>query len=152
MGWSKIDTLTFLFARRCEVKVDGRDPMTIRAVMANENFADIVEQVSTSIIKGALYQQLQVHSVHCTTGYHRADVVARVTAAVVNSVLLEDKRCCNVLHLPLCREVATDMHHSMGIAKQWVTSPWAIAEAQWPSAPIERPEAYHAFQACLDSR
>ncbi len=134
-------------------KVDGRDPMTLRAVMANENFADIVEEVTTSIVKGALYQQLRIHAVHCTTGYHRADVVARVTSAVCNSITTDDgKRCINLLHLPLCREVATDMHHSMQVATKWLEAPWTCAEPVWPQAPIERPEAFNAFQACLDSR
>ncbi len=134
-------------------KVDGRDPMTLRAVMSNENFSDIIEELTMNIAKGALHSKLRVHAVACTTGFHRADVTARMTSAVCNSITTDvGKRCLNMLHLPLCREVSTVLHHSMQIAMKWLEAPWTCAEPVWPQPPIERPEAWNAFQACLDSR
>lgn len=153
MCLSNIDTLTFFVRSSLRNKVDGTDPMTVRAVMSMENFSDVVKNVSTQIFKGACHNNLQVFGLACTTGYHRADVTGRVTTAVTNSILSDaGERCLNVLHMALCKECSCDLHHSMQVAKMWLQHPWTLMEPNFPSPPVTRPEAWHNYQACLDSR
>ena len=83
--------------------------------------------------------------VNCHTGYHRAESCAAVVAAS-----LSNTGWYSVLHLSLCRDKTSDLHHSVGVALQWMRGPWSDAGMQqsWfglQQACLTRPEAWGAF-------
>ena len=87
---------------------------TVRAIMSQPQIVDVVKHAVERL------GEAKVMGVQCTTGFHRAEVTAAVTAACMN-------QCSHfkVLHLALAREYERDLHHSVKLVVQWMEAPWA---------------------------
>ena len=79
---------------------DSTDPNTIRAVIEQDGFVDVVSHIIQTVNgyddlghhTGVYFDKLLLSS---TTGYHRADVVANVAAAYLNRIHVADDRQFN---------------------------------------------------------
>ena len=100
---------------------------------------------SALVATATLLMEEGIAVVNCTTGFHRAESCAAVVAAS-----LSNSAVYTVLHLSLCRDKMNDLHHSVGVALQWMKAPWSAAGMQqaWfglQQACLTRPEAWAAW-------
>ena len=161
------------FSLAVKSKVDGRDPMTIRAVFAAENFSQVVADTASWIdiaIAGAIKdsstsnymdtEASRVFAVRCTSGYHRADVVGRSVASVLNQVKDEQGRpAFNCMHIGACKEQSSDFGWLMQLASRWATHPWCqtideycASNHLFLAAVQSRPESWAAWNELQESR
>jgi hypothetical protein len=104
------------------------------------------EACSTLAAAATLLIEEGILVVNCHTGFHRAESCAAVIAAS-----LSKSGQYTVLHLSLCRDKMSDLHHSVGVAIKWMASPWC--ESMHTSAPwdglqqacLTRPEAWQCW-------
>jgi hypothetical protein len=128
----------FFVTAQTEVGIEG--PLTVRAIMCQPEACSTLAAAATLLIEEGILV------VNCHTGFHRAESCAAVIAAS-----LSKSGQYTVLHLSLCRDKISDLHHSVGVAIKWMASPWC--ESMHTSAPwdglqqacLTRPEAWQCW-------
>jgi hypothetical protein len=100
---------------------------------------------SALVATATLLMEEGIAVVNCQTGFHRAESCGAVVAAS-----LSNSGVYTVLHLSLCRDKTSDLHHSVKVALAWMRSPWSTAGMQqaWfglQQACLTRPEAWAAW-------
>ena len=132
--------MLFVFFVTAQTEVGSENPFTVRAIMCQP------EACSTLVATATLLIEEGIAVVNCYTGYHRAESCAAVVAAS-----LSKSGQYTVLHLSICRDKTSDLHHSVGVAIKWMADPWC--ESMHTSAPwdglqqacLTRPEAWQCW-------
>lgn len=135
---------------------DGTHPSTVQAVYMQDQFADLVTDISDLVIHYASQGDEELHRpciivVYCTSSWHRAWTTAETCTHVTNALRGPTGAwLVNANHFPMCK-CSTKGRYEMqwDTALEWVCNPWG--QTLFPR-PSRAHEDRYAYRACFGRR